>query len=770
MANNQLTVGELVYKISGDMDNLKTELKKAETEIGNLKNSIEKTDKSTSTFGDTMKKLATGLGLVYLSKLALDFGKASVQAFANAQNSLMQYNNAEENVAGTRKEQINLLNDYILDLEKKTTVDDKSIRQGAQILAQDQIKIENQKKLLAGIVDIAVANSRANGGEVDVAGTARAVGRVISTGDTGILTRQNIVVDPKTAKAIKDTGDEAQRTALVMKILEENGKGAGEALGQSFQGKINRAKDTLEDLQVAIGKGLTSAFGVFASGLGDTVGGLKDTTDGTNALGVAFVYIAGLANFVINSIKLLGLGLMSYGNILFNEAKITFAFGQDVIGVFKKVGVAIMAIGTSMKDVLSGNFKGAVEDLKNGFDFSGTFDNTAKAFDGLLDSNQKLADSMLDTTKNLGDNITTMANAKEVYKQATADQDKLTQAKDATNKALQKEAELSDDAKKEIETLRDKVLDLKNKSDELANSLGEKLVEATNKFKDSIKGIVEDSAKSMADIVVKAETDIADLRKQLAEEQSKSGDQQSADSIKKLQDEITQKQRILTSQAQFQTDLNAKIADIQKKADEAQKAGTTEVDPAKKAILDATTNGLTLQIEALKGFADLDKQIADARKLAGEDEFKQAEITTFAKLDLATKLYIEETSKLMQKQAIAFDVEKSITNFYVTQTNLRQKTLDAFATTTIATLRQIGSEAQSAMSALNSARSAGAQINSPIIPTTIPTSTSGTATSSSQTTTNSKTVNAPITVNATIKDSTDPATVARDLAWQLSHL
>lgn len=764
------TVGELVYKISGDMDNLKTELKKSEQQVVSLKNEMEKTGKSTTSFADGFKKILGGLGILYALNLIKQFGQASIQAYANAQQSAIQFNNAQQNVAGSTKEQINDLNEYINLLEEKTSVDDKTIRQASQILAQDQIKIENQKKILAGIVDIAVANSKANGGEIDTQGTATAVGRAFATGDLGGLTRQNIVgIDEATAKAFK-LGNETERTAIMMKLLADNGKGAGEALGASWQGQINRAKDTVEDLQVAIGKGLSTALSVFVKGLGDTAGGFKVTTDGTNKLGVAFVYIAGLANFVINVFKILGLGIYAFGQRLVGEVKVIYGFGKDVIGIFQKVGDAVNSIGTALTEVLSGNFKEAKEALKNGFDFSGAFNNSKKAIDEVTTSIAKTGDAIVQASKDAYSNIQTMANAKQVYKEVTAENDKLTQAKDSQAKATKRAQEATEEEKKSMQTLRDKVLDLKNKTDELVQSLGEKLVDATKRFSEEVNKLATEGTKDLASIVVKAEEDIAELKKKLAEEQAKSSEDQNANEIKSLNDQITQKQKILTSYAGFQTALSKEIARVQTEADANAQLALTNTDPTKQSGIDAKAEGLALQIEALKNFEALDKQVTEARKLAGDDEFLQAQINTFAKIQLATNLFIDETTKLREKKAVAIEVEKSVTDFYREQTALRQKTLDAFATSSISTMRRIGDEAKSALSALNSLRSAGAQIDAPINPVSTPT-TAGISNSSnsSSTVNNNKNVNAPITINATVAGKADANQVAKDLAWQLSH-
>ena len=53
--SEKLTVGELVYKISGDMDNLKTEVKRSDTELKKLQKTMEKNKKSTQGFSSAFK-------------------------------------------------------------------------------------------------------------------------------------------------------------------------------------------------------------------------------------------------------------------------------------------------------------------------------------------------------------------------------------------------------------------------------------------------------------------------------------------------------------------------------------------------------------------------------------------------------------------------------------------------------------------------------------------------------------------------------------------
>lgn len=782
MANQKQTVGELVYKITAENSSFKTELKKTETAVKDVGKEMEKSAEKTEGFSGSMKKLATGLGLAYLAKLALDFGKASLQAYANAQQSIIQFNNAQQNVAGSTKEQIESLNEYIGLLEDKTTVDDKSIRQASQILAQDQIKIENQKKLLGGIVDIAVANSKSNGGEIDVTGTAVAIGRSIATGDVGALTRQNIVgIDETTVKTFK-LGTEAERTAILMKLMADNGKGAAEAYGNSFQGKLNKAKDTVEDLQVAVGKGLSTALVVLTGGLSDTIGGLKIATDGTSKLGTAFVYVAGLANFMINAIKLIGISLLQTGNGFVQFVRIALGFGLDVVGIFGKVRTAIISIGSAMKDVLTGNFTGALDTLKEGFDFTGTFDRTSKAFAGATESAGKLQEQFVKTTKDIGTNLNVMVNAKEVYKDAAATQDALTKAKDSTAKAQAKETALTDAQKDALKKLEEASDQYKNKFLDVVESIKQAVVGLNNDLKKSFSKFNEDISKDLKDgseelvkIYVDAEQKVKDLKKQLTEVTGSdaSDNKQRAD----INAQIAEQQKVIDSrvdyekrQAQVLTDIKKKLAD---------------------AGIDAEQSGLT----ALNTVVDLKAQIKAEEDLRALGEFAKQEELNNQKLFALTEQLIAEVTLTREKITKQEELEAELTDFLKLHNKIRKADVDAFANAAIAKYGEMAKALQSAISLQSQLNNlAGNATGAPkqqfavggyvgskggevhpgeyVIPASMVRDMSGlvsqleNARSGGSTTS----ISAPINIQANMSDRLDAGTVAKEIAWELGRM
>lgn len=780
MSNNQLTVGELVYKISGDMENLKTELKKSEAEVLKLKDSMEKGTKTSNTFATSMKNLAKGLGLIYLTKLMFDFGKTSIQAFANAQNSLIQFNNAQQNVAGSTKEQIDDMNEFVLALEKKTSVDDKTIRQGAQILAQDQIKIENQKQLLAGIVDIAVANSKSNGGEVDVQGTATAIGRAMATGELGTLTRQNIVgIDASTASLFK-LGTQAERTAILTKILAENGKGAGEALGASFQGKINKARDTVEDLQVAIGKGLTASLIVLGNSLTDTVGSFELTGEGTERLGTAFTYVAGLVGFTINVFKLLGLTVYRAGFDLVNFAKITYSFGKDVVGVFKQVGTAIVSIGTGLKKVLTGDFSEAIDAVKDGFDFSGTFDNAKKALDEAKESTKQFDGTLEKVSLSIADNVDTMARANEVYKEASAQQDALTEAKTSAKDAQEKETALTEaqtEALKKLEeqsnTYKEKFVGIIQSIKEAIKGLNDDISKAFKKFNDELKTDFKDGNDELVNIYLDAKDRIEEIQNQISDiDGTDAGANKQRNALEK---ELREQEEILSSRRGFEKRQADTIAEIKKKLTD--------------AGIDAEKEGL----DALTNITSLKQRIKEEEALRDMDEFERAEELNKRKLFALTDQLIAEVTAMKEKVSQQEALEADLTTFLMEQNQIRTADVDAFASNAIAKYGEIASALRTAISLQNQLNAlknggsskqqfaiggyvgaSGGEVHPGeyVIPANMVQAMGGFVSqleSARISGGNTSTVNAPITVNANVRDDLDFRALSKELAWELNR-
>lgn len=677
-----IKVGQLAYDIIAKVDGtFHTNISKAETNVKDLGKTMDKTSEKSKGFGDSLKALATGLGLTYLIGKVVQFGKESVQAFANAQQSLIQFNNAQQNVAGTTKEQIADLNEYILALEKKTTIDDKSIRQASQIYAQDQLSIELQKKLLAGTIDLAVANSKTNGTEIDVGGTAKALGLAISTGDLGRLTKQNIAGITETQKALFKTGTDAERTAILMKILDENAKGAGESLGNSFQGKLNRAKDALEDVQVAIGKGLNVSLVLFSDLLNFSGDSLDVTKERSNILGSAFVKLTSVLALVLNFLNVVRLGALAFGQTLVGLAGVVIAGAQDMIGVWNKLRTAGVNVFKAISLAITGDFQGTTELLKNSFDFSDTFNRSKIAIDAMKISVGEYGDKIAKASDKTAESMIAIFESKQIYAQASAEIDKTTQAKDNLNKITTREIDATDKSSKATEKATSKLdefnktlVDTITKSKETSKELDENLSKSFKDFSDKIAENVTETRDKLAEIVVQAEAKKKELQDKILKGQG-NGTDVTAD-----QAELKKVQATLDARVGYEDRASKQIEIIRNKI--------------KDAGLDPTLLNDSL-INSQKSF---EETLKAQKETALQDEFTQFENAQNNKLLKLTESFITETLLIKTKVDQQKAFETDLTTFITSENVKRTKDVELFASQSIAKYGQMASSLRSLIS------------------------------------------------------------------------
>lgn len=347
-------------------------------------------------------------------------------------------------------------------------------------------------------------------------------------------------------------------------------------------------------------------------------------------------------------------------------------------------------------------------------------------------------------------------------------------------------------AKKAFDDLQKSLLDTRDKVDELAASFKDKLTQSFTDFQKSLGDTVASSQKDLAGIVIKAETDLADAQKQLAEEQAKSSEDQNAKTISDLQDRIAKEQAILTASSGFEGRLKDKLSAQQKQIADLTAKAAAETDPIMKAQLETEIEARQSAYDGLQKLGNLDKQIAEERRKAAEDEFTRYEEELFQRIELQTEAFVSEVTKLREKLEIAKSVEADITKYYGEQTALRQATLDAFANSSIATLQRIGSEAQSAMSALSAMQSNQARATGPgkamggftvggemvhagewVMPSWMVRVFGGLVNQLEgvrQGGSMNRTVNAPVTINAKVEGPVDFRAVGREMGWELSRL
>lgn len=576
-------------------------------------------------------------------------------------------------------------------------------------------------------------------------------------------------------RALKELGINLSDSASIAdQLAEAQDRVKGSALGfaETSAGKLAIVQQQWANIKQEVGDQLMPIMNELFANIQDNLPAIMELFSG---LAKVLVKVADAGLLVVNGLT--GLKDLAQAGVAKGMSNAT-----EKVGMFKS-GLASLGIISK-------------ESAQKTLDFGKALDEVAgESFDKALDKGDKskkvfedLFGIESDLTKQT-DKLT--ASGKELNKTS----EKTKNAFLGIGGASQASIQASQEAKKAFTEMRDKILNARDAVVELSKNIKDKLTTAFSDFTKSMKEDTKEASKGLAEIVVTAEKDLVGLKKSLADEQAKASDQQSADSIASLQKEIAEKEKIITASAGFNAEMATKTAEAQKKIDDLIKASSTETDPIKKVGIDAEIEARQVALDSLKTFGDFDKQIAEERRISNLDEFSRFKEETFAKMELKTNEFIQEVTQLREKQAIAEEVEKTISDFYAEQTSVRQATLDAFAVSSIATLQRIGSEARSALSALQAFQSQSSRAGSTgsgkamggytmggemvhageyVIPRWIvnrlPSLVGQIESMRNGGGGMSKTVNAPITINANVRDGVDIRSIGSEMGWELGKL
>jgi hypothetical protein len=198
--------------------------------------------------------LAVGVAAAFEVKKVYEFGKATVEAFAEADKSQAKLEDAfarfpdlvSTNVAALRK-----LNEEI---QSKTGVDHNQLAAAQANLAAFGLTGEQLKKITPLVADYALKTGQ------DAPTAATAIGRAL-LGNTRALKTIGI--------NFKATGNEAKDFTTIFGLMQGKIGGFAESQGKTFAGQLEILKATFQDLKEKVGA-------VFAPALGDLVALLND--------------------------------------------------------------------------------------------------------------------------------------------------------------------------------------------------------------------------------------------------------------------------------------------------------------------------------------------------------------------------------------------------------------------------------------------------------------------------------------------------------------
>jgi hypothetical protein len=763
------TVGELVYKVTGDVSNLQTAVKNSEAEVGRLKQKLEDTDKAVKKTTESAGGLRSAIGAiagVISAGAILGFLKGTVDAFNEQQIANSKLANSLSNVKGAREEDYQALLKQADALQKVTVFSDENIINSQALLATFQLTGSAIQSLTPRVLDMAQAVANLSGDQVDLQGATLAVGKAMTNG-IGVLGRYGVAFTPAQEKAF-ELGDETEKLNILTQVLDDNFKGTAETIGKTFAGRVAIAKNQLGELKEQIGAALIPSLEVLLGEVVGLTGGVQNNSAKFQQLGKVLFQIT---NGIILFAKAIGFVITFvtfFADSAVDLGRVVVSMGKDVVNVFGTIGQRIGDVLKGIKKAFKGDFEGAAEDLKKSV--SNIFNSTTQTMSENADRTKGWIAEMGGQIDSFGATLNKLQNG---YKEVTTDAVKGYKAMGGAATSFAKESKDSAKATADdLNNLKDKFKDLSQKGKdaliELENSTTEKLKSIGDKIKDLKDKLAEltndfakgskENSQSIADRIVAEQNALKEIQSQIAKEQS--GGNADPTRIAELQAELQKRQTALQASADLQKNLQTEIIEANRRA---------SLTDFQRDIEDLQKKQLLAQQE----FEAKKKQIEDDIKLQEDEKKRTVELYT------AKHAEIELIIKTANEKFQAFSNERvAITRKEVNaQIQIYNDLASAIARAKAAQTTQLlqsGNKPQFAVGGFVDARGGDVHPGEYVVPANLVQKFGGVIASLEAARTgssinNTKTVNAPININAQVEGSADWAGIAREMAWELNR-
>lgn len=241
------------------LDKMTREMKQAETASDDLNVKFQKWPNSIMTAASAIQIIRAGIG-------ALRQGFSILQSFNEAAyvDDAAQTRLASQlrNVVKTREEGIRAQQEITRlaqEGERNTVVAGTASVAGASQLATYGLQTQSIQKLLPALRDLSVGMYGVNVNEEQMISTAQLFGKVLN-GQTAALTRYGIKMSDA-QKKILETGNEAQKTEVLVDLLGKSFGGLAENMTQSSAGARAQFENIWGHMMEEVGKTTADAFG-----------------------------------------------------------------------------------------------------------------------------------------------------------------------------------------------------------------------------------------------------------------------------------------------------------------------------------------------------------------------------------------------------------------------------------------------------------------------------------------------------------------------------
>lgn len=247
-------------------DRMSGGLKGATSALGRFETSAGRAGQAARNAAANTAKFGLIAGGFIVSQAAL-----GVRSLAELERLTQQTAAAIETTGGVAGQTTKSIRDLSEALEDLTTVDDKAVQAGANVLlTYTNIGEETFPRATKAATDLAVALAQGDAEAADVAATARLLGKALNdpAKSFGILRKAGIAFDAQTEKVVKGLiaqGKVAEAQAIILSELEKRYGKAGEAAAQGFGGDLRKFSDAVEEAQMALATGLLPVIREFTA-------------------------------------------------------------------------------------------------------------------------------------------------------------------------------------------------------------------------------------------------------------------------------------------------------------------------------------------------------------------------------------------------------------------------------------------------------------------------------------------------------------------------
>lgn len=249
------TLEELQILITSETSGLKKELAKVKNDLSGTEKEVNKATKGISS---TLKKLGVVLAGVFAVKKVIDFGRASV----TAANDMAVH---EAKLATIMRQRMNATDDTIKAVknliaaqEAIGVVDVVAQTAAAQELSTYLSNANSLKTLVPTLNNLVAQQYGLSASAEQATGMATMLGKVMD-GQVGALSRYGFTFSKAEEKILK-YGNEAERVALLSRIVKDSIGDMNEELGKTPQGQMKQLSYTIDAIKTSIGAGLMSAI------------------------------------------------------------------------------------------------------------------------------------------------------------------------------------------------------------------------------------------------------------------------------------------------------------------------------------------------------------------------------------------------------------------------------------------------------------------------------------------------------------------------------